>query len=104
MWWLLRGVVDQLQVDGLGFVAEPGTELQDAGVARVTVVELGGHILEEAAHDRLVLENLDSLAPGSEVVLLGRVYELVDDPAELFRLRGRRLYAAVCDHLTRHRA
>src|SRR5215204_6003022 len=104
MWVLLRGVVDQLQVDGLGAVTEPGTELQDAGVARITVVELGGHVLEEAADDRLVLEDFDRLAPGCEVVLLGRVYELVDDAAELLGLRGRRLYPAVCDHLPRHRA
>src|SRR5215208_3916735 len=101
---LLRGVVDQLQVDGLGAVAEPGAQLQDTSVARVTVVELGGYILEEAADYRFVLEDLDRLAPGGEVVPFGRVDEFVHDAAKLLRLRGRRLYAAVCDHLPRHRA
>src|SRR5829696_199707 len=101
---LLRSVVDQLQVDGLGAVAESGTQLQDTGVARVTVVELGCDILEEAADYRFVLEYLDRLTPGGEVVLFGRVDKFVHDAAKRFRLRSRRLYTAVCDHLPRHRA
>src|SRR5919199_547419 len=101
---LLNGVVDQLQVDLLGSVPEAGTQLEDTGVARVAVVELGGHVLEELADDLLVLQDLYRLPASSQVVLLGRIYEPVHDAAQLLGLRRGGLYAAVLDKLAGHRA
>src|SRR3712207_9070452 len=64
-----RRVVDQLQVDLLGTVAGPRTQLQDAGVAGVAVVEVGGHVFEELTDYSLVFEDLDHLPTGCQVVL-----------------------------------
>src|SRR3990170_1982966 len=84
---LLSPEVDELQVDVLGAVPEARAEPQDTGVARGAAVEVGCDVLEEAADDGLVLEDLDRLAPGVEVVLFGGVYVLLHDAAQLFRFR-----------------
>src|SRR4028119_1357760 len=101
---LLSPKVDELQVNALGAVPEARAKPQDTGVARGGAVEVGGHLLEEAADDGLVLEDLDRLAPGVEVVLLGGVYELVHDAAQLLGLGRGGLYAAVGYDLAGHRA
>src|SRR5918997_2059250 len=64
---LLSPEVDELQVDVLGAVPEARAELQDTGVPRGAAVEVGGNVLEEAADDGLVLEDLDRLPTRVEV-------------------------------------
>src|SRR4028119_105004 len=100
---LLYGVVYELQVDGFGAVAEARTELQDAGVARVPIVEVRSDVLEELSHDDLVLKNRGRLAPRVEVVLFGDGNEPVHQTPDLFGLRLRSLYAAVLNDLSGHR-
>src|SRR3712207_4880282 len=68
---LLYGVFYELQVDGFGAVAEAWAELQDAGVARVPVVEVRGDVLEELPHDGFVFEDRGRPTPRVEVVLSG---------------------------------
>src|SRR5450755_3979673 len=80
-------VLDELDLDDLGGIAEPPSDPHDPGVARGAIGVFRRDLVEELVdHERLVREFCNHLAPGGEITALGEGDHPLDARPDLLGL------------------
>ena len=90
-------IVDEFDDGHLRVVALPEAELDDAGVAAGPVADLRGDVAEQFFDGLFVAEVAEGLSAAGRAVVLRAVDDRLDERAEGFRLRQRRLDPFVLD-------